>query len=756
MNHSYQTRSVSRTHILKPLSLVVALSLSACGSDPKDEVLELIEPSPAPVETIIGEALTLDSVKEHINTNEPLSFYVDVETAAPTLLISLFSGIENENLGDPDIYVRYESTATTGENGEFDCVSYNASDYNETCIIDDIQPGRYHIVVDANSDKPTVDASILATASLFQHSLLCNESVRIRSQNLTATQVQEACEIVTETKQKFDTVLGANIAPEFGIPVDNDLNEVTNINIFSSLSNYAAWAEHLFDTSNSSGIYFETSPTEWWHDSTILTFNALEWSGGRNVIRSLSHEYIHALDARYNKEGAYKSDMAWWSEGLAEYIGTFYQKQYQSIVTANEDTTYTLQQIFDGESNSYSWGKLAVAFLIETQPARVTSMLTEMRAGNWEAFNTLLQEIASSHQQEFVTWYQQTLTEQFAASDTALSLGEYASINGRGGWLYSVEVAGGTDSLKFSTQGGSGNVDMWVNYASAAHPSLTSQVTCRSETADSNEETCIIDSPDAGQYFITIGSDFVGGDIVDLYLSACAGNDCSVSLPEQQPLNAIEEPYLLHWPEKGILGTCSLAETYRTSYDYAEDVAITNTTDTEVKVYWLSTTKADKSGGSYMTLAQGDSFTPEYWYIGERVMLTDKTDNCLSVAILNDENNQFEIKAEHVVGAVDEVEIPAATAEIGSCDLAVPYTRESEYAPEFIVANTSTTPYNLYWVDYDSGQPNLSNNYTTLGENEMYTADFWTIGDRMMVTDSENQCIGVLSLNDSSNIFVLD
>ncbi|MGS0730717.1 hypothetical protein ACVBKF_31240, partial [Shewanella sp. 0m-11] len=109
-----------------------------------------------------------------------------------------------------------------------------------------------------------------------------------------------------------------------------------------------------------------------------------------------------------------------------------------------------------------------------------------------------------------------------------------------------------------------------------------------------------------------------------------------------------------------------------------------------------------------------------------------------------------------VVGAVDEVEIPAATAEIGSCDLAVPYTRESEYAPEFIVANTSTTPYNLYWVDYDSGQPNLSNNYATLGENEMYTADFWTIGDRMMVTDSENQCIGVLSLNDSSNIFVLD
>ncbi|SQH76630.1 protein of unknown function, might belong to Collagenase family protein [Shewanella benthica] len=75
---------------------------------------------------------------------------------------------------------------------------------------------------------------------------------------------------------------------------------------------------------------------------------------------------------------------------------------------------------------------------------------------------------------------------------------------------------------------------------------------------------------------------------------------------------------------------------------------------------------------------------------------------------------------------------------MGSCDFAVPYTRQSGNAPEFIVANTLDTQYSLYWIDTDSGQPYLDNVYATLNLNEMYSADFWTVGDRMMVTDSDD------------------
>ncbi|WP_394205995.1 collagenase [Shewanella waksmanii] len=737
-------------------AIVMALALSACNSD--DDTKE-ITPTPTPtpppvVEEIPGDELILDTVHQHIDTAEPISFYVDVTEAAPTLVVSLFSGEANENLGDPDVYVRYEAVASAGEASEFDCVSYNGTDYNETCIIDDAQPGRYHILIDAYAEAATVDASIVATTSLFNQSVMCDVPVQIRAQSMTQEQVQAACDVLVETKARFDGAF-ADISPAFDQPVENDLNEVTNLNIFSSLSNHAAWAEHLFDTSNTSGIYFETSPTDWWHDSTILTFNAIEWSGGRDVIRSLDHEYIHALDGRYNKEGGYKSNMSWWSEGLAEYLGTFYQRNYQSLVTASEAQPYTLAQIFNGESDAYSWGELAVAYLFEQKPALVTSMLTEMRAGNWDAFDALMADIATNEQARFENWYQQTLPEQFANSAMPLAMNDYQHINGRGGWLYKTTVPENTDSVTFASSGGSGNVDLWVNLGTAAHPYLVSDVSCAS-TNDGNQETCTLESPMAGDYYMTIGSDFVGGDIIDLYVSACTGVDCAVELPAPMELTTVTEPYLPHWPEKGQLGTCSLAETYRTSYDVAQDVAITNTTETPVKVYWLSTSQGNRAGGSYMTLEQGDSFAPDNWRIGERVMLTDIVDNCLAVAILNDETNDFSIKASHVEGAQSEVVLPEATAEMGSCDLVEPYSRESGNAPEFIVANASSNSYNLYWISDSTGEPYLENVYATLEQNQMYSADFWAIGDRMMVADSDNQCVGVLSLNDTSNIFVLD
>lgn len=743
---------------MKPISISIALALSlaACGSDDDDNQTEpVVEPTPPPVvEEIPGEALTLDVVHQHIDAAEPVSFYIDVTEAAPALVVSLFSGEANKDLGDPDVYVRYEGIATSGETGEFDCVSYNGTNYNETCIIDDAEPGRYHILVDAYAEAATVDASIVATTSLFSQSVMCDVPVQIRAQSMTIEQVQSACDVLADTKVRFDNAFEA-ISPAFDQPVENDLNEVTNLNIFSSLSNHAAWAEHLFDTSNTSGIYFETSPTDWWHDSTILTFNALEWSGGRDVIRSLDHEYLHALDGRYNKEGGYKENLSWWSEGLAEYLGTFYQRSYQALVTASEDSPYTLAQIFNGESNAYSWGELAVGFLIEQRPELVTNMLTEMRAGNWDAFDLLLADIASNEQASFETWYTQTLPQQFAASATTLEVDSYQQINGRGGWLYSVSVPENSPAVTFATQGGSGNVDLWVNQGSPIHPYGGTEVTC-SSISDSNSESCTIDSPVAGDYYVTIGSDFVGADIIDLYLSACIGEDCSVDLPEPMALTMITEPYLPHWPNKGELGTCSLAETYRTSYDIADAVSVTNTTDTPVKVYWLSTSQGNRAGGSYMTLEQGDSFTPDNWRVGERIMLTDIVNNCLAVAILNDETNAFDIEAKHVENAATEVVLPEATAEMGSCDLVQPYTRESSNAPEFIVANASTNSYNLYWISDSTGEPYLDNVYATLEQNEMYTADFWAIGDRMMVADSNNECVGVLDLNDTSNIFVLD
>jgi hypothetical protein len=751
------------------LTSAVLIALTGCGdgtianADKETPPVVVVTPEPeVEVDFTSAEetALKLGVVKTHINTvgGQGLSYYVDLAEDAETLVVSLFSGTDNKDLGDPDVYVKFEEAASAGENGVYDCVSYNGNGYNENCIIDKPKAGRYHIFIDAYEGGDAIDASMFATTELFSTNILCDEPVRIRAQDMTIEQLEEACAVVSRTKEAFDNVLSPEIVPEFQQPVENDLNDVTNIHIFASLSNHASWAEHLYDTSNTSGIYFETSPTEWWHSSDIWTFNALEWSGGRSVIRSFAHEYIHALDGRYNKEGGYNGNLGWWSEGLAEYLSTFYQKPFTRVTTANSEVTYTLAEIFAGDANIYTWGQLAVAFLIESHPELVNQILVHMRAGEWDELNGLLANIATDNQNEFETWSTTNLKEQYNDSAESLTLGDYNQINGRGGWLYSVEVPEGLESVTFATNGGSGNVDFWVKKDTAVHPAIDTEFICQAVTENNNEETCTLTAPESGTYYVAISSDFIGSDIIDLYFSACGGSDCTVMLPEQMALVEATEPYLPHWPEKGTIGTCSLAETYYDSTKAALDLSITNPTDKLINIYWLSRNSGDKAGNSYATLAQGETYTADDWDIGHRIMLTDGADNCLGVALLNDENNAFEVTDAMVENAIDEapaVEIPEATAEMGSCDLAVPYTRGSGNAPDLQVANTMTSPVKLYWINNDTGEPLLTSVYATLAEGEIYTETFWAVGDRMMVTDESDSCIGVLDLNDTSNIFVL-
>lgn len=750
------------------LTSTVLIALTGCGgSDSKSAVIPeppVVAPEPEPEVDFSSadvEALKLGVVKTHINTTEGqgISYYVDVAEDAETLVVSLFSGTANEGLGDPDLYVKFDQEASAGENGVFDCVSYKGNDENEACIIDKPKAGRYHIFIDAYPNGGNaIDASMFATTELFSANMLCEEPVRIRAQAMTMEELEEACAVISQTKRVFDNVLSSDITPEFQQSVENDLNEVTNIHIFESLSNHASWAEHLRDTSNTSGIYFETSPTHWWHSSDVLTFNALEWSDGRTVIRSLNHEYIHALDGRYNKEGGYKEDLGWWSEGLAEYLTTFYKLPFTRVTTASSSEQFTLAEIFAGKAGLYTWGQLAVAFLIESHPELVNQMLIHMRAGEWTEYNALLANIATDNQAEFETWSTTTLLEQYNNSVEILTLGDYKQINGRGGWLFSVDVPAGHDAVTFATSGGSGNVDMWVNKGQAIHPSLDSTFTCQSITDDSNEETCTLTTPESGKYYIAISSDFVGSDIIDLNFSACAGTDCEVTLPEQLEKVVATEPYLPHWPAKGTIGTCSLAETYYDSTNPALELSITNPTDKLIKVYWLSRSSGDKSGSSYATLAKGDSYTADDWDIGHRIMLTDGADNCLGVALLNDENNAFEVTEAMVENAIDEappVVIPEPTAEMGSCDLVEPYTQGSGNAPDLQVANTLTSPVKLYWINQNTGEPLLTTTYATLKEGEIYTETFWSVNDRMMVADENDNCIGVLDLNDTSNIFVI-
>lgn len=65
---------------------------------------------------------------------------------------------------------------------------------------------------------------------------------------------------------------------------------------------------------------------------------------------------------------------------------------------------------------------------------------------------------------------------------------------------YRIAVPAGAAVLSIETTGGTGDVDMYVRFASAPTPTQTD---CESTNLD-NEELCEIDNPDAGNWYITL------------------------------------------------------------------------------------------------------------------------------------------------------------------------------------------------------------------------------------------------------------
>ncbi|QQX81228.1 collagenase [Shewanella sp. KX20019] len=644
---------------LSGLTISLCLALTACGGGGDDAPAPVTPPTPVVPDPVVpdpvapeGGLITLNSSIEHISITEPLAFHVDVTEAAPTLIVGLMASVDGNNIGDPDLYVRAGEEATAGETGEFDCVSYYGKNEYEYCIIDNVEPGRYHILVDASASNAAVDATLYTSTTLFNSSQRCEEvDVQVRGQDLTAAQSDEVCVALKDTKDRFDATLSAAISPAFGDSVAGDRNEVANVNIFSSKRNHELWMMHLFYNDNDSGIYLEFESTGWSHRSDVFTFNALEWNGGRYTIRSLKHEYTHALDARFNKQGEYNEskDFKWWGEGLAEYIGVHYNNPYQNMITANESSKYSLEQIFNGDE-PYSWGQLAVTFLLEQKPTIVTQILTHMRAGDWNELATLLTQVAIDNQAEFETWYAGQLRADYVASATPMTVGEYTQLSGRSGRLYSVDVPAGTDSITVTTSGGSADIDLWVNQGAAYHPSDSGSATKESVTGGSNEESVTIATPTAGKYYIVAGDSFAGADIVDVYLSVCSGADCTVALPDPMEIIAEVEPYMPYWPAKGSIGNCNLLEKYTTSTKNAEDLTVANNTDTEVELYWVSKTSGTKYDDKYASLTKGESYSEAFWKLGDRLLITDTAGKCLGVALLNDTNNAFVIEGALVGG----------------------------------------------------------------------------------------------------------
>ena len=102
---------------------------------------------------------------------------------------------------------------------------------------------------------------------------------------------------------------------------------------------------------------------------------------------------------------------------------------------------------------------------------------------------------------------------------------------------------------------------------------------------------------------------------------------------------------------------------------------------------------------------------------------------------------------------------PAATPAadtIGSCDLVQQYARYYDAdKTNFTFTNTTDTPVSLFWIDSNKGSANFGKNYKTLNNGDTYTSASWTVGDRMMLSDNNMNCIGVAVMAENDNTFTI-
>lgn len=95
------------------------------------------------------------------------------------------------------------------------------------------------------------------------------------------------------------------------------------------------------------------------------------------------------------------------------------------------------------------------------------------------------------------------ITDVFTASSSSVAKwsAQAASLSASTGssLSYSMAVPSGATNLKFTTSGGSGDVDVYVKYGSAA---TTTSYDCVSSTVGSNAESCTIGTASAGTYYV--------------------------------------------------------------------------------------------------------------------------------------------------------------------------------------------------------------------------------------------------------------
>lgn len=270
-------------------------------------------------------------------------------------------------------------------------------------------------------------------AQVLSQTHICSPTIKIRSQNLTATQQASACATMGAEETYFHNKMESG-----SVPIPGDNNDQLQVNIFDSSNDYGKYGGPIFgiDTNNG-GMYLEGDPSVVGNIPNFVAYEA-DYAKADHYVWNLEHEYVHYLDGRFDLFGDFNTPtekVVWWAEGVAEYVANQNNNQ-AAIDTIHDGSVYSLSAVFettyDGfdQDRIYRWGYLAVRFMFERHFSEVKAMLAETRAGDWTAYKARLNTWVANYSNEFTTWTQTVTSDTGGGTNPPANEAPIVDING--------------------------------------------------------------------------------------------------------------------------------------------------------------------------------------------------------------------------------------------------------------------------------------------------------------------------------------
>jgi len=258
----------------------------------------------------------------------------------------------------------------------------------------------------STSNEANDDTAYETSTLTKQH--VCNAEIQIYAE--IQINFDDICQSLTEVESLFFERFGS-------VPVVGDYNNNRDLYIYKDRQSYLAAGFHT----GSYGKYIEQDPSD--PDSHGEIYSYLLESGN---IKNQSHEYIHYLDGRFNKDGDYHAtDMAaWWSEGTAEYIQHLHWQKPSTYIKESISyygSDFSLQTIFSLTKDDYKTdffnlvydgGNVAICYFLQEEPAALNTLLSYSRSENWSAWASELDNLTSIYSEDFDVFVSDIFTDK--------------------------------------------------------------------------------------------------------------------------------------------------------------------------------------------------------------------------------------------------------------------------------------------------------------------------------------------------------